>query len=49
MLQVKTPDEVFDIIETYFAEKKENTELVSLESALGRILAVLHGGEASEY
>ena len=27
MLQVKTPDEVFDIIETYFAAKKENTEL----------------------
>ena len=39
MLQVKTPNEVFDIIETYFAAKKENTELVSLEKALGRILA----------
>ena len=39
MLQVKTPDEVFDIIETCFAPIAEKTENVNLSAALGRILA----------
>ena len=39
MLQVKTPVEVFDIIDNAFFAKKENTEVVSISEAIGRTLA----------
>lgn len=47
MLQVKTPDEVFELIETRFFPLTGNPEIVGLEEAIGRVLA--EDISASEY
>lgn len=39
MLQVKTPDEVLELVNTEFSPLKDFTELVPLGKALGRVLA----------
>ena len=39
MLAVKTPDEVFDIIDEEFSPLREHTEAVPLVAAIGRVLA----------
>ncbi len=47
MLQVKTPDEVFELIETRFSPIADHSESVGLEEAVGRVLA--EDISASEY
>jgi len=39
MLQVKTPNEVLDLIQTAFSPLPDRTELVNLSAAMGRVLA----------
>lgn len=39
MLQVKTPEEVWQLIQTDFAPLGQRTELVTLTAAVGRVLA----------